>query len=175
MNLVQYVLPKKELRKLKSEYQNLDHLQIRMIYMRSFYKDNVEQIQIIPILKLQVRERSWSHIKRWGGDRDGKKTENQYNPSAQSLGAVKDLIRDLTSRNRKSQKPRDLWPSREHSLALISCSLSYAHWLFVPPSFCPFYLLCFNPAYFICFPSPSLPSLLCISFHFLCKQKPPPK
>lgn len=103
--------------------------------MCSFYKDNVEQIQMIPVLKLQVRERSWSPIKRWWGGHDGEKTENQYNPSALSLGAVKKgPSQRVTSRNRKSQKPRDLWPFREHTLALISCSLSYVHWLFVPLS-----------------------------------------
>jgi len=55
--------------------------------MHSFH--NVEQIQMIPVLKVQVRERSWSHSKRWGGSCDGAKTENQYNPSAVSMGAVK--------------------------------------------------------------------------------------
>lgn len=52
------LLPKKELGQLKPDYQNMDHLQIRMICMCLFYKDNVEQIQIISVLKLQARESS---------------------------------------------------------------------------------------------------------------------
>ncbi|KAI1241941.1 hypothetical protein IHE44_0005451 [Lamprotornis superbus] len=47
-------VPKKELGRLKSEYQNLDHLQIRLICMCLFYTDIVELIQIISVLKLQT-------------------------------------------------------------------------------------------------------------------------
>lgn len=45
---------------------------------------------------------------------------------------LKGLSQRLTYRNRKSQKPRDLWPLRECSLGSISCSLSYSYWLFIP-------------------------------------------
>lgn len=53
MKLIQKELPKKELRKLKSEYLHFDHLQIRKICMHVFSKDNVEQIQK-PFWQLQV-------------------------------------------------------------------------------------------------------------------------
>lgn len=115
MNLVRYVLPKNEFRKLKSEYQNLDCLQIRMICICSFCKDNVEQIHMIPVLKLPIRKRSSSHIKRRGVYPDGEKTENQYSPSAQRLGAVKKgSSQKLVSRNRKSQKPRGTFDHSEN-------------------------------------------------------------
>lgn len=66
-----------------------------------------------------------------------KRTENKYKISLSILleawAVKKGPCQRLTCRNRKSQKPRDLWPFREHSLPLISWSLFCACCLFLPP------------------------------------------
>lgn len=79
----------------------------------------------------------------------GKRTENKYKVSlkctALSLGAVKKgPCQRLAHRNRKSQKPGDLWPLREHSLTLINRSLVCAYWLSFT-SCCLFYLFTSAP------------------------------
>lgn len=83
-----------------------------------------------------------------------------WNLSALRLEVLKNGHESETGTER-AQSLRDLWPSREHSPGLTSCSLSDAHWLF--HSFC---LFCFNLVYTVCFFSPNLPSL--VPFKVLC-------